>query len=71
MKELQNIFKSSLSEISKGRVKSEDQKSMLKHIKHFTNHEKKLSNYLMIILQLHLKVNIKQNMEKVSKSLYT
>ena len=71
MKELQNIFKSSLSEISKGRVKSEDQKSALKHIKHFTNHEKKLSNYLMIILQLNLKVNIKQNMEKVSKSLYT
>ena len=71
MKELQNIFKSSLREISKERFKSEDQKSALKILKHFTSHGKKLSNCLMIILQLYMKLNIKQNMEKVSKSLYT
>ena len=52
MKELQNIFKSSLSEISKERFKSEDQKSALKILKHLTNHGEKLSNYLMIMLQL-------------------
>ena len=33
MKELQNIFKSSLGEISKGRFKPEDQKSTLKNTK--------------------------------------
>ena len=33
-------------------------------LKHFTIHEKKLSNYLMIIVELYLKLNIKQNKEK-------
>ena len=61
-KELQNIFKS--SKISKGIFKSEDHKSALKILKHFTNHEKKLSICLMIILQLYLKKNKKWNMEK-------
>ena len=28
-------------------------------LKHFTNHEKKLSNCLMIILELYLKLNTK------------
>ena len=32
-KELQNIFKSNLNEISKGRFKSEEQKSALENIK--------------------------------------
>ena len=32
-KELQNIFKSNLNEISKGRFKSKEQKSSLKNIK--------------------------------------
>ena len=31
------------------------------------NHEKKLSNCLMIILELYLKLNTKQNTENVSK----
>ena len=31
------------------------------------NHEEKLSNCLMIILELYLKVNTNQNMEKFSK----
>ena len=50
-----------------GNKKSEDQKNAIKLLKHFTNHEKKLSNCLVIILELHLKLNTKQNMEKVSK----
>ena len=33
MKELQNIFKITLNEISKGRFKSEEQKSALENIK--------------------------------------
>ena len=32
-----------------------------------TNHEKLLLNYLMIILQLYLRLNTKQNMENDSK----
>ena len=54
-KELQNIFKSNLNEISKGRFKSKEQKSALVNIKLLCN--KLLLNYLMIILQLHLKLN--------------
>ena len=49
-----------------GSKKSEDQKNEIKILKHFINQEKKFSNCLMIILQLYLKVNTKQNMEKVS-----
>ena len=33
-------------------------------LKDFTNHEKKLSNCLIIIVKLYLKLNTKQNMEK-------
>ena len=58
-KELQNLFKTNLNEISKGRFKSEEQKSTLKILNCFTNHGKLLSNHLMIILQLHLKLNTK------------
>ena len=36
-------------------------------LKHFTNQEEKVSNYLMIILDLYLKLNAKQNMEKDKK----
>ena len=63
-KELQNIFKSNLNKISKGRFKSKEQKSALENIKLLTNHDKLLLNYLMIILQLHLKLNTKQSKEK-------
>ena len=62
-KELQNIFKSNLNKISKGRFKSKEQKSALENIKLLTNHDKLLLNYLMIILQLHLKLNTKQSKE--------
>ena len=48
-KKLQNVIKPNLSEISKGRYKSEEQESALKILNCFTNHEKLLLNYLMII----------------------
>ena len=67
VKELQNIFKTNLKDISKGRFKSEDQKIALENINLFTNLIKLLLNYLMNILQLHVKLNRNQNMEKVSK----
>ena len=67
VKELQNIFKTNLKDISKGRFKSEDQKIALENINLFTNLGKLLLNYLMNILQLHVKLNRNQNMEKVSK----
>ena len=67
-KKLKNVFKSNLHEISKGRYKSEEQERALKILNWYTNYEKLLLNYLMIILQLSLRLNKKQNME-VSKSL--
>ena len=48
-KKLQNVFKSNLNEISKGKYTSEEQESALKILNCFTNHEKLLLNYLMII----------------------
>ena len=50
VKELQNIFKTNLKDISKGRFKSEDQKIALENINLFTNLGKLLLNYLMNIL---------------------
>ena len=67
VKELQNIFKTNLKDISKGRFKSEVKKIALENINLFTNLGKLLLNYLMNILQLHMKLNRNQNMEKVSK----
>ena len=59
---------SDINEIVKGGRKSEEETSAIKKIlKHFTNNQKKLSNCLMNILKLYLKLNIKQNMGKVSK----
>ena len=66
-KKLQILFKSNLNEISKGRFTSEEQQNAIKILTCFTNQEKLLSNYLMVILQLYLKLNAKQNMEKVSQ----
>ena len=65
--ELRNMFKTNLKEISKERFKSEDKKSVLENIKlRYDSRQAviKLSNYLMNILQLHLKLNAKQNMKK-------
>ena len=63
-------FKSPVSfyrSIEEGSITLEDQKSTKQILKHMTNHEKKLSNCLMIILELYLKLNTEQNMDKVSK----
>ena len=53
--------------MSRERFKSEEQKSALENIKLIVNHEKLLSNFSIIILQLYLMLNAKQNMEKDSK----
>ena len=42
-------------------------KKAVKNIKTLTNQKKNLSSCLMIILELSLKLNAKQNIEKVSK----
>ena len=63
-KPLQNVFKLNLNEISRGRYKPEEQKVNYRILNCFTKHEKLLLNYLMIVLQLHLRQNIKQFMEK-------
>ena len=49
-----------MNEIIKERNKSEEQKSAIKILKNFTNHEKKLSSCLMIIPNLYLKLNTKK-----------
>ena len=53
-KNRQNVFRSNLNEISRGRHKSEEQKSTLENINCFANHGKLLLNYLMIVLPLYL-----------------
>ena len=59
-----------LEEHGKQLVKSRGEKETLtllqqkKFMNHFMNQEKKLSNCLMIILKLHLRVNVDQSMEK-------
>ena len=63
-KEEQKTFKLERNKIVIGSEKPEDQKNAIKILKHFTNHDKKLSNYLIIILELYLNLNTKQNMEK-------
>ena len=50
-------FKSNINEIIVGSKKSKDQIRTLKILEHFTNHEKKLSSHLMIIISLYLKLN--------------
>ena len=66
-KKVQNVFRSNLNEMSRERYKTEKQKRAVENIDCFTNHEKLLFNYLMIILQLHLRQNTKQFIEKGSK----
>ena len=67
VKEPQNLFKPNLNEILESRYKSEEQKSALQNIMFITNLQKLLLNYLMTILQLYLRLNTNQFMEKVSK----
>ena len=66
-KKLQKIFKSNLNKILRGRFKSNEQKVHRKLLNRVTNYEKLLLNYLIIIPQLYLRLNTKQNMEKDSK----
>ena len=50
---MQNVFKSNLNEISKGRYKSKEPGSTLKILNCFTNHEKlfiKLFNYYSLVI---------------------
>ena len=63
-KEQQNIFKSNLNKTLEGRFKSKEQKGALKTFNCFTSREKLLLNYLMVILQLYLRLKTKQDMEK-------
>ena len=63
-KKQQNVFKSKLNEILRGKYKTEEQKSALKMLNVFKKHERLLLNYLIIILQLCLRLNTKQFMEK-------
>ena len=62
-------FKSEINKIVKRGKKSEYQKSAINNIKTLYKPWEKLSNCLMIILELYLKVNAKQKMEKLSKIL--
>ena len=66
VKKLQYVFKSNLNEISKGGFKSYEQ-NMTKNVKLLYKSQEAVINYLIIILQLYLRLNTKQNMEKVSK----
>ena len=67
VKELLNIFEANLNEISKGRFKSEEEESVSENIKLLYESQQVALNCLKNILQLHLKLNTKQNMKKVSK----
>ena len=66
-KELQNTYKTSLNEIPKGRPKSQEQKSALENIKLLYKSRRVVIKLVVIIVQLYLKLNTKQNMEKVWK----
>ena len=60
----QNVFESTLNEISRGRYKSEEQKSTLEKIKLLYESQESVINYLMIILQLYLRLTKNQFMER-------
>ena len=60
----QKEFKSEINEIVTGRNQSEDQKSVINNIKTLTNHKKSLSNCLVIIQELYLRLNTRQNKKK-------
>ena len=62
----QKQFKSKLNEITTGNLKhkSKDQLDTIKILKIFLTQAKKLSNYIIIMLRLYLKLCIKQNREQ-------
>ena len=53
------MFKSSLNDIKSERQKSKEQKNTLPNTEILWEAQKKLVNYLIIILKLHLSLNIK------------
>ena len=59
-----NLFRSSLNNIKRKDINQMSTKVYYKRLKCFRKHEKRLSNFLTIILQLHLRLNIKQFMKK-------
>ena len=67
-KENREKFRSNLNETTKGKWehKLKEQKIILNNLKMLAKQDKKLSNCLMIILQLYLRLNMKQSMEKDS-----
>ena len=62
----QKQFKSKLNEITAGNLKhkSNDQLDTIKILKIFLTQAKKLSNYIIIMLRLYLKLCVKQNWEQ-------
>ena len=71
VKQLQNVFKSNLNEISRGRNNSEKQNMALENIKLLCKSQEVVLNYLMIVLQLYLRLNTKKFMERNSKYVST
>ena len=63
------ICRSNASETTreKWEHKSKEQKNTINNLEMFYKAREKLSSCLMMILQLYLRINIKQNMEKDSK----
>ena len=59
-----NLFRSSLNNIKRKDINQMNKKVYYKILKCFRKHEKQLSNFLTIILQLHLRLNIKQFMKR-------
>ena len=59
-----NLFRSSLNNIKRKDINQMSKKVYYKILKCFRKHEKRLSNFLTIILQLHLRLNIKQFMKR-------
>ena len=68
-KKNQQKFRSNLSKTTRGEWehKSEEQKNTINKLRMFYKAREKLLHCLMIIPQLYVKLNIKQNMEKDSK----
>ena len=59
-----NEYKSDLNEMKKGKRKSVSQKVHCTILKRFKKHKTVSLNYLMIILELYLRLNINHSMEK-------
>ena len=64
-KELQNIFKTNLNEISKGRFKSEEQICALENNKFLYESRQAIIKLFNEYFSIASEVNTKQNMEKI------